>query len=151
MTGTEQSGTSGRFTAQERAAMKERAAELRAQAKQGGKGSKAAKQEAEVLATIAAMPDADRALAERVHAIVQEHAPDLAPRTWYGQPAYAKGDKVVCFFQAASKYDTLFCTLGFNDVAELEDGPMWATSYSLTAITPEAEQTIANLIRRAAG
>ncbi|GIG38361.1 iron chaperone [Cellulomonas phragmiteti] len=150
MGSTSESGAGG-FTAQERAAMKDRAAELREQAGQRGKGAAAAKQEAAVLATIAEMPDVDRVLAEQVHAIVREHAPQLAPRTWYGQPAYARDGRVVCFFQAASKFDTRFATLGFNDVAELEDGPMWPTAFSLTSVTPEVERTVAALVRRAAG
>lgn len=139
--------TDGGFTEAERAAIRERAAELRAQ---GKKGAKAADQEDEVLARIAEMPDADRFLAERVHAIVREHAPDLAPRTWYGQPAYAKDGAVVCFFQAASKFGTRFATLGFNDVAALEDGLMWPTAFALTRITPQVEEQVAALVRRAA-
>ncbi|GAA4625804.1 iron chaperone [Cellulomonas oligotrophica] len=139
------------FTAQERAAMKERAAEVRAQARRGGKAAKAAEQEAEVLAKIAEMPDADRVLAERVHALVRTHAPELAPRTWYGMPAYARGDKVLCFFQGADKFTARYATLGFNDAATLDDGPMWPTAFALTQITPAVEERILDLLRRAAG
>lgn len=139
------------FTAQERAAMKERAAEVRAQARRGGKAAKAAEQEAEVLAKIAEMPDADRVLAERVHALVRTHAPELAPRTWYGMPAYARGDKVLCFFQGADKFTARYAALGFNDVATLDDGPMWPTAFALTEITPAVEEQVVDLLRRAAG
>ncbi|TQL04663.1 iron chaperone [Cellulomonas sp. SLBN-39] len=139
------------FTAQERAAMKERAAEVRAQARRGGKAAKAAEQEAEVLAKIAEMPDADRVLAERVHTLVRTHAPELAPRTWYGMPAYARGDKVLCFFQGADKFTARYATLGFNDVATLDDGPMWPTGFALTEITPAVEERLVDLLRRAAG
>lgn len=139
------------FTAQERAAMKERAAEVRAQARRGGKAAKAAEHEAAVLAKIAEMPDADRVLAERVHALVRTHAPELAPRTWYGMPAYARGDKVLCFFQGADKFTARYATLGFSDVATLDDGPMWPTAFALTEITPAVEERVVDLLRRAAG
>lgn len=135
------------FTAEERAAMKERAAEVRTSRKRGSK----ADPEADLLEKIAEMPDADRTIAERVHAIVREHAPTLTPRTWYGQPAYAKDGKVVCFFQAAAKFGTRYATLGFNDVAELEDGTMWPTAFALTDVTPADEKRIAELVRRVAG
>ncbi|MFC8192665.1 iron chaperone [Cellulomonas sp. NPDC057328] len=142
-TGTDE----GSFTAEERAAMKERAAEVRKARKRGSKADR----EQDLLEKIAEMPPADRALAERVHAIVREHAPTLTPRTWYGQPAYAKDGKVVCFFQAAAKFGTRYATLGFNDVAELEDGTMWPTAFALTDVTPADEKRIAELVRRVAG
>ena len=135
------------FTAEERAAMKERAKELR---KARGRG-KAADLEPDVLAAIAEMPDADRAIAERVHAIVREVAPELAPRLWYGQPAYARDGKVVCFFQAAAKFKTRYATLGFNDVATLDDGAMWPTAFAVVELGTAQEKQVADLVRRAAG
>jgi len=141
---------SGRFTAEERSAMKERAAELRAEARRGSAAAKAAEAEAQVLAKIAELPADDRAIAERVHAIVREVAPDLAPRTWYGMPAYAKDGKVLCFLKPAGKFESRYATLGFEDPAALDDGQMWPTSYALTAMTPDVEQALADLIRRAA-
>ncbi|CAM5792723.1 iron chaperone [Cellulomonas persica] len=138
------------FTDDERAAMKERAAELRAQSARGGKAAKAADLESDVLAKIAEMPDADRVLAERIHAIVRAEAPHLTPRTWYGMPAYAKDGKVLCFFKAAAKFKTRYAILGFEEPAALDDGPMWPTAYAVTELTDEVEETIAALIRRAA-
>jgi uncharacterized protein YdhG (YjbR/CyaY superfamily) len=139
------------FTAEERAAMKERAAELRAQKGRRGAADKAAAAEADALEKIAEMPEADRAIAERVHAIVREHAPALAPRTWYGQPAYAKDGQVVCFFQAASKFGTRYATLGFNESAALDDGPMWPTAFAITGLTDDVVDRVTDLVRRAAG
>ncbi|MBO9568936.1 MAG: DUF1801 domain-containing protein [Cellulomonas iranensis] len=139
------------FTAEERAAMKERAAELRAQKGRRGAADKAAAAEADALEKIAEMPEADRVVAERVHAIVREHAPDLAPRTWYGQPAYAKDGQVVCFFQAASKFGTRYATLGFNESAALDDGPMWPTAFAITELTDDVVARVTDLVRRAAG
>jgi uncharacterized protein YdhG (YjbR/CyaY superfamily) len=133
--------TSEGFTDEERAAMKERAKETR----------RASNGEADLLAKIADMPDSDRAMAERVHAIVTEVAPQLEPKTWYGQPAYAKGGKVVLFFQAASKFGTRYATLGFNDVATLDDGAMWPTAFALTGLTAAEEERIRDLVRRAVG
>lgn len=135
------------FSAEERAAMKERAAELRAQARRGSKEAKAADAEAEVVARIAELPAQDRAIAERVHAIVREVAPELAPRTWYGMPAYARSGKVLCFLKPAGKFGSRYTTLGFEDPAALDDGPMWPTSYAITEVTDE----VAELVRRAAG
>lgn len=132
------------FSAEERAAMKERAAELKAAANKED-GAKA------VLAKIAEMGDADRALAERVHAIVTATAPDLVPRTWYGMPAYAKDGDVLCFFQSAGKFKSRYATLGFSDQARLDDGAMWPTYYALARITPAEEKTIAALVKRAVG
>jgi uncharacterized protein YdhG (YjbR/CyaY superfamily) len=132
------------FTAEERAAMKQRARELKA-AK-----SREAGQEA-LDAAIAAMEEPDRVMAERVHAIVMAAAPDLAPRTWYGMPAYAKGDKVVCFFQDAQKFKSRYSTFGFSDEAALDDGGMWPTSYALKKMTAAEERQIRALVKRAVG
>ena len=132
------------FTAEERAAMKERAQELKAEARRAD-GEKA------VLAKIAEMPEADRVLAERIHAIVKESAPGLSPKTWYGMPAYTKDDKIVCFFQSADKFKSRYATLGFNDAANLDEGAMWPTSYAVTKLTPAAEKQIAALVKKAAG
>jgi uncharacterized protein YdhG (YjbR/CyaY superfamily) len=131
------------FTAEERAAMRERAKELKA-----AKG----KEEAEraVLAKIAEMPKADRVMAERIHAIVKANAPDLSPRTWYGMPAYANEDgNVVCFFQNADKFKARYATLGFNDRANLDQGNMWPTSFALTKLTAAEEKKIGNLVKKA--
>jgi hypothetical protein len=133
---------SERFTDEERAAMKERAKELKAAAA-GADGTKA------VLAKIAEMPKADRELAKRIHALVTETAPDLAPRTWYGMPAYARDGKVVCFFQAASKFKSRYATLGFSDRANLDNGAMWPTGFALTKLTPADEKKIRALVKRA--
>ena len=132
------------FSAEERAAIKERAKEVRPK-------SKKVDGLTDVLQKIAEMDDADRAIAERVHAIVTDVAPDLEPKTWYGQPAYAKDGKVVVFFQASAKFGTRYCTLGFNDVAALDDGSMWPTSYALTALTDADAQKIADLVKKAVG
>ena len=133
----------GGFTAEERAAMKERAREVKAE-KDRAEG------ESDLLAKIAEMPDADRVLAERVHAIVKANAPALAPKTWYGMPAYASKDgKVVCFFQSAAKFGARYATLGFNDTAALDDGAMWPTAYALKELTPADEERIAALVKKA--
>ncbi|MET0416264.1 MAG: DUF1801 domain-containing protein [Actinoplanes sp.] len=134
------------FTEEERAAMKERAAETR-RAKRSGK----ADPEAELLAKIAEMNDSDRAIAERLHAIVGENAPGLTPKTWYGMPGYAKDGKVVVFFQAASKFKTRYATLGFNEQAALDDGSMWPTAFALTGLDADNEARIAALVKKAAG
>ena len=120
---TGRSRTSKGFTAEERAAMKERAQELKAEARK-------ADGESALLAKIAEMPAADRAMATRLHAIVKASAPGLSPKTWYGMPAYAKDDKVVCYFTPASKFKSRYATLGFNDAANLDDGAMWPTSFA---------------------
>ena len=138
--------TSQGFTAEERAAMKERAKELRAEARAN---KNKAQGESAVLAAIAELPEPDRALAERLHAIVTANAPSLAPKTWYGMPAYAKDGKVLCYFQAAAKFNARYATLGFNDAAHLDDGTMWPTSFALTALTADDEARIAALVRRA--
>lgn len=135
----------GAFSAEEKTAMKEAAKERRAQ--------KAGKTDglADVLAKIAAMDDQDRAIAEKVHALVLAAAPDLEVRTWYGMPAYAKSGKVVCFFQDAGKFKARYCTLGFQDPAQLDEGSMWATSFAITAITKADEKRITDLVTRAVG
>jgi len=135
------SGKKG-FTAEERAAMRERARELKAAA---GK----AEAEGDVLAKIAEMPKADRVMAERVHAIVKASAPDLSPRTWYGMPAYTKDDKVVCFFRSAAKFKSRYATLGFSDKANLDKGDMWPTDFALKKLTAAEEKKIAALVRKA--
>ena len=137
------------FSADERAAMKERAKELRAEAK-GAKDR--AKGEADLRSKIEEMPDADRALAETIHAIVTEHAPELLPKTWYGMPAYADANgKAVCFFKAASKFGSRYAELGFNEEAHLDDGSMWPTAYAITELTAADEKRIATLVRKAVG
>jgi uncharacterized protein YdhG (YjbR/CyaY superfamily) len=133
------------FTDEERAAMKERARELKA----SGRGGDKADGESEVLAKIAEMPEPDRAMAERVHAIVTASAPELSPRTWYGMPAYAKDGKVVCFFQSAQKFKSRYATLGFSDKANLDEGAMWPTSYALTELTDADEARIGALVKQA--
>ncbi|AKN69730.1 hypothetical protein QR97_07735 [Streptomyces sp. PBH53] len=137
------------FTAEERAAMKEHARELRTAARRGSRADKAAQAERDVLAKIAEMGDADRTMAERVHAVVTATAPALAPKLWYGMPAYALDGKVVCFFQSAAKFTSRYATLGFNDAARLDEGAMWATAFALTEVTPEVEARIAELVARA--
>ena len=148
--GTTRASAGGGFTAEERAAMQERAMEVKAARRRAGTATEA-DQLAEVLAKIAAMADADRVLAERVHAIITTAAPELTPRTWYGMPAYAKDGKVLAFFQDAAKFKARYATLGFNDAARLDDGEMWPTSFAITELTAEVEQRIADLVRRAAG
>ena len=134
---------------EEREAVKQRAAELRAQEKAGK--SRAAGEQA-VREAIAALPDNDRTLAEGIDRIVSEVAPQLVPRTWYGFPAYADGDgKIVVFFKAASKYTTRYSTLGFEEAAQLDDGDLWVTSFAVLALTPETEKAITEHIRQAAG
>ena len=134
------------FTAEERAAMKERARELKAEAradKDRADGERA------LLAKIAEMPKADRTLAERVHAIVKANAPLLSPKTWYGMPAYARDGKVVCFFQSADKFNSRYATLGFSDQANLDDRAMWPTSFALKELTAADEKRIAALVKKA--
>ena len=128
-----------RFSAEERAAMKERAKET----KRRTNGEK------DLLEKIAEMDDADRAMAERIHAVISEVAPELEPKTWYGQPAYAQGGKVVVFFQAASKFKTRYATLGFNEAANIDEGHMWPTAFALTALTAADEKTIGDLVTKA--
>jgi uncharacterized protein YdhG (YjbR/CyaY superfamily) len=135
------------FTDAERSAMKERAQELKAEARAG---KQKADGENAVLAKIAQMPEADRALAERLHAVVKASAPALAPKLWYGMPAYANQDgKVVCFFQAASKFKTRYASFAFCDVANLDDGSMWPTGFGLKQVTAAEEAKIAALVKKA--
>ncbi|MEU4493285.1 DUF1801 domain-containing protein [Streptomyces sp. NBC_00210] len=141
--------TSERFTDEERGAMKERAQELKASARRGSRANKAAEDEAAVLAKIAEMPDSDRVMAERLHAVIKASAPDLSPKLWYGMPAYAKEGKVVCFFQSAQKFKTRYATLGFSDKANLDEGAMWATSYALKELTATDEARIGALVKKA--
>lgn len=138
------------FSEEERAAMKERAQELKAEARRESKDAKAReKGEADLLEKIAEMSDGDRSLAERLHAVITAAAPELLPKTWYGMPAYARGSDIVCFFQPAQKFNTRYSTLGFNDPAALDDGTMWPTAYALTELTAENEATIAALVTKA--
>jgi uncharacterized protein YdhG (YjbR/CyaY superfamily) len=130
------------FTAEERAAMRERAKELKA-------GKARADGEKDVLAKIAEMPKADRVMAERLHAIIKQSAPDLSPRTWYGMPAYSKDDKVVCFFRPAEKFKDRYATFGFNDKANLDDGAMWPTAFGLKELNAAEEKKIAALVKKA--
>jgi len=134
------------FTAEERAAIKERAAEVRAARRKADKDT-----EPEVLAMIAGLPDSDRGLAERLHALIRASAPELSPKLWYGQPAYARDGKVVLFFQPSSKFKTRYCTLGFSDEARLDDGAMWPTAFALAELTQADEARISELVKRAAG
>jgi uncharacterized protein YdhG (YjbR/CyaY superfamily) len=136
------------FTDEERAAMRERARELKAEARAN---KSRADGESDLLAKIAEMPEPDRAMAERLHAIVKASAPALSPRTWYGMPAYADKDgKVVCFFQSAAKFNTRYATLGFNDTAKLDEGAMWPTAFALKELTAAEEARIAALVKKAA-
>jgi uncharacterized protein YdhG (YjbR/CyaY superfamily) len=130
------------FTAEERAAMKERARELKAE-------SRKADGESALLAKIAEMPEPDRSVAERLHDIVTATAPALTPKTWYGMPAYAKDDKVLCFFQSAAKFKSRYATLGFSDTANLDDGTMWPTSFAIRELNATSEAEIRALVKRA--
>jgi len=136
------------FTAEERAAMKDRATELKAAARRRPRAAKA-DGEADVLAKLAEMPGPDRALGERLHALIRATAPDLTPTTWYGMPAYAKDGKVICFFQAAQKFKTRYATLGFSDKANLDDGGMWPVYFALSDLTAADEAKIAALVKQA--
>ena len=141
-------GTKKGFTDDERAAMRERARELKAEARAS---KDRAAGESDVLAKIAEMDGPDRALAERLHAIVTASAPGLSPKTWYGMPAYARDGKVVCFFQSAGKFKSRYATLGFSDEANLDDGAMWPTSFALTELTAAEEKRIGALVKQAVG
>jgi uncharacterized protein YdhG (YjbR/CyaY superfamily) len=134
------------FTDEEKAAMKARAQELKAEARAN---KDKAEGESAVLAAIAAMQQKDRAMAERLHAIVKASAPALSPKTWYGMPAYAKDGKVVCFFQGAQKFNTRYATLGFSDTANLDEGAMWPTAFALTELTAADEARIGALVKKA--
>lgn len=140
------------FTAEERAAMKERAAELRAQKGRTKGAAKAAADLQDVLDAIAKLPDdADRALAERLHVVITEAAPQLAPKTWYGMPAYALDGKVLVFVQPASKFDTRYATVGFNDIAKLDDGAMWPASFAVLSLGADEQKRLTELVQRAVG
>lgn len=131
------------FTAEERAAMKERARELKASANK-------AEAESAVLAKIAEMPEPERTLATRLHAIIKDNAPSLSPKTWYGMPAYADANgKIVCFFQSAQKFDTRYATLGFNDTANLDEGDLWPVAYALKELTADSEARVVALVKKA--
>ena len=138
--------TSGKFTAEERAAMKARAQELKAEERAS---KNRAEGERDVLAAIAAMKGSDRAMAERLHAIITANAPALWPKTWYGMPAYANEGKVVCFFKSAGKFDSRYATFGFEEAANLDEGAMWATSFALKKLTPADEKKIGALVTKA--
>ncbi len=140
--------TSEGFSDQERSAMRERHQELREAARRGPRTDKAAG-EPDVLAKIAEMPEPDRSMAERLHAIIKASAPALSPKTWYGMPAYAKDGKVVCFFQSAQKFKTRYATLGFSDEANLDEGALWATAFALKQLNPVEEARIAALVKKA--
>jgi uncharacterized protein YdhG (YjbR/CyaY superfamily) len=149
--------TFGGFTDEERAAMKERGQELKAAARRGRRAAKTAKtakadeadEESAVLAKIAEMPEPDRVMGERLHAVIKASAPDLSPRLWYGMPAYAKDGKVVCFFQPAQKFKTRYSTFGFNDKANLDEGTMWPVAFALTELTAADEARIGALVKKA--
>jgi uncharacterized protein YdhG (YjbR/CyaY superfamily) len=142
MAATKRTDKTDTFTAEERAAMRERARELKAAQNQ-------ADAEADVLEKIAEMPEADRVMAERLHALIAKNAPELSPRTWYGMPAYAKNGKVLCFFQSAAKFKSRYATLGFSDEANLDDGAMWPTTFALKKLTAADEKKIVALLERA--
>jgi uncharacterized protein YdhG (YjbR/CyaY superfamily) len=135
------------FSADEKAAMRERAKEAKAEARRGADREAG---ERDLLTKIAEMPGPDRAIAERLHAIISEVAPELAPKTWYGMPAYAKDGKVLCFFKPAAKFEARYATFGFEDVANLDEGSMWPTSFGLTELTKADEARIAELVKKAA-
>jgi uncharacterized protein YdhG (YjbR/CyaY superfamily) len=138
--------TSEGFSAEERAAMKERARELKAEARANKSREEG---ERDLLAKIAEMPEPDRSMAERLHAIIEEVAPSLSPKTWYGMPAYARDGKVICYFTPASKFSSRYATFGFNDDAHLDAGTMWPTSFALTELTAENEASIGALVKKA--
>lgn len=143
--GTQKPGAKSEgFTAEERAAMKERARELRENAKK-------VDGESAVLAKIAEMDEPERSMAARLHELIKANAPTLVPKTWYGMPAYARDDKVICFFQSAKKFNTRYATLGFSDAAALDEGTMWPTSYALLELTSAEEEKISALIKKAVG
>jgi uncharacterized protein YdhG (YjbR/CyaY superfamily) len=141
-------GKAKSFTDEERGAMKERARELKAEARAGSNEEDG---EREVLAKIAEMPEPDRGMATRIHEIIRAETPTLTPRTWYGMPAYAREGRVICFFQNAQKFKARYATLGFNDGAHLDDGDMWPVAFALKELTPTEEARIIELVKRAAG
>jgi len=133
------------FTAEEKAAMKDRVEEQKVSARRGGK----ADEEGALLEKIAGMSEADRAMAKRIHAVIKATAPGLSPKLWYGMPAYARDGKIVCFFQPAQKFKTRYATLGFNDAARLDEGTMWPVAYALTKMTADDEARIGALVKKA--
>jgi uncharacterized protein YdhG (YjbR/CyaY superfamily) len=150
MTDTQKSAKStAAFTEEERAAVKERAKELKAAVRRGPRAGKA-DGESDLLAKIAEMPESDRVMAERLHAIIKATAPDLLPKTWYGMPAYARDGNVVCFFQSAQKFNSRYATFGFSDKANLDEGAMWPTAFALTELTAADEARIGALVKKAA-
>ena len=146
--GTQESAKRTTFSDEERVAMKERAQELKAEARRGPRADKADGESA-VLAKIAEMQGPDRAMAKRLHAIIKASAPALSPKTWYGMPAYAKDGKVVCYFQSAQRFKSRYATFGFSDEANLDEGAMWPTSFALTELTAAEEARIAALVKKA--
>ncbi|MEU8041282.1 DUF1801 domain-containing protein [Streptosporangium sp. NPDC049078] len=148
MSSTEGSTYQG-FTAEERAAMKDHAQERKTAARRSSRADKAAQDQRDVLAKIAEMQESDRILAQRVHAVITADAPALAPKLWYGMPAYALNGKIVCHFQSAAKFKTRYATLGFSDQANLDDGAMWAAGFALTEVTAEVEARISALVKQA--
>ena len=145
---TAKSKTSPGFTAEERAAMKDHAQELKAAARRG-RGATKADGESDLLAKIAEMTEPDRGMAERVHAIIMASVPDLSPKTWYGMPAYAKDGNVIFFFKPAEKFKARYATLGFSDNAKLDDGAMWPTEFAINELTADVEERIAALVKEA--
>ena len=141
-----ETSSTGGFTAEEKAAMRERAKEAKAEAKRGADREAGLQ---DLLAKIADMPDSDRVMAEKFHAIVTAVAPDLAPKTWYGMPAYARDGKLICFFQAADKFKARYATFGFEENANLDEGDLWPTSYALRKLGPAEEKQIAALVKKA--
>ncbi|GAA2211590.1 DUF1801 domain-containing protein [Nonomuraea monospora] len=137
------------FTAEERAAMRDHAKELKTATRRGSKADKAEEARRDVLAKIAEMQEPDRTLAERVHAVITASAPELAPKLWYGMPAYARDGKLVCHFQPAAKFKTRYATLGFSDQARLDEGAMWPAAFALTEMTAEVEARIGALVKQA--
>lgn len=148
MSNTENSTYEG-FTAEERAAMKDRAQEGKTAVRRSSRADKAAEAEREVLAKIAEMQDSDRIMAERIHAVITASAPVLAPKLWYGMPAYALDGKIVCHFQSAEKFKTRYATLGFSDQAKLDEDTMWPAAFALTEVTAEVEARISALVKQA--
>jgi uncharacterized protein YdhG (YjbR/CyaY superfamily) len=138
------------FTAEEKAAVKARTAELKAEAKRGSAAAKAEEDLKNLLETIAEMPPSDRKIAQRLHDGITKNVPELAPKTWYGQPAYMKDGKVLCFFQSSAKFNTRYSTFGFSDLANLDDGTMWQTSFGITELTDADEKKLIELVTKAA-
>ena len=146
---TAKEASSVQFTEEERSAMKDRASELKAAKRRGGAANKAAADAADVLATIAEMPEPSRGLAERLHAVITTAAPELAPKLWYGMPAYAKDGKIVCHFQSKEKFKTRYAELGFSDEANLDDGGIWPVAYAVAELGEADEKAITELVRKA--